>query len=184
MTYNHCSMESTRSTATEDTPMTKPSSRWWLRSDSTNTVVGAPAAEIYALVSDLPRMGEWSPECETLEWTDGSTGPALDARFVGHNRTGPRGLIRWSRHGRVLVADPGREFAFVTEEGGRESTVWRYEMEPLADGGTRVRESYEVRWIPTWARILDVPTNRVRELRDGMAATLRKLKAAAERSSD
>ena len=59
----------------------------------------------------------------------------------------------------MLVADPGREFAFVTEEGGHESTVWRYRFEPV-DGGTRVTESYEVKWIPAWARIVDVPTNR------------------------
>jgi len=43
-----------------------------------------------------------------------------------------------------------------------------------------VCESYEVRRIPTWARLVDVPTNRARELREGMAQTLRQLKAAAE----
>ncbi len=37
--------------------------------------------------------------------------------------------------------------------------MWRYTFEPNGDG-TLVTESYEVRWIPTWARILDVPTNR------------------------
>jgi hypothetical protein len=79
----------------------------------------------------------------------------------------------------VLTADPGREFAFVTEEGGRESTEWRYRLEPL-EGGTQVTESYVVRWIPTWARIVDVPTNRARELRDAMQHTLEQLKSAAE----
>jgi hypothetical protein len=87
--------------------------------------------------------------------------------------------MRWSRRGRVLAADPGRAFAFVTEEGGRESTLWRYRFEPV-EGGTQVTESYEVRWIPPWARILDVPTNRHRELREAMAHTLEQLKAAAE----
>ena len=51
--------------------------------------------------------------------------------------------MKWSRRGRVLVADPGREFAFVTEEGGKESTIWRYQLES-ADGGTRITESYEL----------------------------------------
>lgn len=88
--------------------------------------------------------------------------------------------MRWSRHGRVLAVDPGREFTFVTEEGGRESTVWRYRFEPI-DGGTCVTESYEVKWIPTWARIVDVPTNRQRELREAMRQTLEQLKAGAER---
>ena len=81
--------------------------------------------------------------------------------------------------GRVLIADPGRDFAFVTEEGGRESTEWRYRFEPV-EGGTRVTESYEVKWIPTWARIVDVPTNRHRELREAMRHTLEQLKSAAE----
>jgi hypothetical protein len=81
----------------------------------------------------------------------------------------------------VLAADPGREFAFVTEEGGRESTEWHYRFEPT-EGGTRVVESYVVRWIPLWARIVDVPTNRARELRDGMDHTLGRLKTAAEES--
>ena len=125
-------------------------------------------------------MGEWSPECERVEWTDGTTVPAEGARFVGHNRGGPFNLFRWSRGGRVLAADPGREFAFVTEEGGRESTVWRYRFQPV-EGGTRVTESYEVKWIPAWARIVDVPTNRHRELQGAMRHTLEQLKTAAER---
>jgi hypothetical protein len=163
--------------------MTKPSTRWRLRTDSAETIVQASADQIYALISDLPRMGEWSPECSRLEWADGATAPAVDATFVGHNQTGPRGLIHWSRHGRVLVADPGREFAFITDEGGRESTMWRYELEPLGDGSTRVRESYEVRWIPMWARIMDVPLNRAKDLRKNMAKTLQQLKDGAERSA-
>jgi hypothetical protein len=79
----------------------------------------------------------------------------------------------------VLTADPGREFAFATEEGGMEGVVWRYRFEPAGEG-TRVTESYEIHKIPTWARILDVPTNRVRQLREGMLHTLEQLKAVAE----
>jgi hypothetical protein len=101
------------------------------------------------------------------------------ARFVGHNQGGPKGLMKWSRRGRVLVATPGREFTFVTEEGGKESTEWRYRFEPV-DGHTRVTESYKVHWIPTWARIVDVPTNRHRELGEAMAHTLGQLKRTAE----
>ncbi len=157
----------------------KQSSRWWLRQDSQTVVIEAPPDRIYALVSDLPRMGEWSPECRRVEWLEGSTGPAEGARFIGHNQGGPRGLMKWSRRGRVLSADPGREFAFVTEEGGREGTEWRYRLEPVA-GGTRVTESYTVTWIPAWARIVDVPTNRAGELRLALRHPLEQLKKAAE----
>jgi hypothetical protein len=52
-------------------------------------------------------------------------------------------------------------------------------LEPL-EGATRVTESYIVHWIPTWARILDVPTNRAWELREHMGRTLDQLKMAAE----
>ena len=136
------------------------------------------------MVSDLPRIGAWSPECESVEWEGDVTVPVEGTTFMGHNAVGPGRRIRYSRHGRVLVADPGREFAFVTDEGGRESTVWRYRFEPQGDGSTRVTEGYEVRWIPTWARILDVPTNRHKELLKGMRTTLERLKRRPKPSTE
>ena len=160
--------------------MAPKNQRWWLTEDSVTLDIDAPAEELYGMVSDLPRIGEWSPECERVEWEGDVSVPVADTTFMGHNTVGPGRRIRYSRHGRVLVADPGREFAFITDEGGRESTVWRYRFEPLADDRTRVTESYEVRWIPTWARILDVPTNRHKELVKGMRTTLERLKATAE----
>jgi uncharacterized protein YndB with AHSA1/START domain len=153
--------------------------RWWLTEDSHHIRIEAPPERIYALVADMPRMGQWSPECRRVEWTEGSSEPVVGARFVGHNEGGPKGFMKWSRRGRVLAAQPGREFTFVTEEGGKESTEWRYLFEPV-EGGTGVTESYTVRWIPTWARIVDVPTNRHRALQKAMAHTLGQLKQAAE----
>jgi len=155
------------------------SQRWWLTTDSVSVVVDAPAEQIYDLVADMPRMGEWSNECARVEWTNGATAAAPDARFIGHNETGPRGMIRWSRRGRVLAADRGREFAFATEEGGQEGVIWRYTFVPDGDR-TTVTESYEVQKIPTWARILDVPTNRHGALVKSMRHTLSQLKSAAE----
>lgn len=163
--------------------MGETSTRWWLRTDSEEVVVAAPPDHVYGLIADLTRMGEWSPECAQLEWIDGATGPVEGARFVGHNRTGPGGVMKWSRKGTVRTAVPGKEFAFATEEGGFEGTEWRYRFEPLG-GGTRVTESYVVHRIPVWARIVDVPTNRAKELRTGMRHTLDKLKDAAEQTTD
>jgi hypothetical protein len=160
--------------------MAPKNQRWWLTEDSVELDIEADADVLYGMVSDLPRMGEWSPECERVDWEGDVTVPVADTTFLGHNAVGPGRRIRYSRHGRVLVADPGREFAFITDEGGRESTAWRYRFEPLDDGRTLVTESYEVRWIPTWARILDVPLNRHRELLEGMRTTLERLKSAAE----
>jgi hypothetical protein len=160
--------------------MAPKNQRWWLTKDSVELEIEADAEMLYRMVSDLPRIGEWSPECESVTWEGDVSVPAENTTFMGHNAVGPGRRIRYSRHGRVLVADAGREFAFIIDEGGRESTVWRYQFEPLSAGRTRVTESYEVRWIPTWARILDVPTNRHKELLKGMRTTLERLKATAE----
>src|SRR5262249_57711513 len=47
----------------------------------------APEA-VYDLVSDLRRVGEWSPECYRCEWIQGDC-PVVGAEFKGHNRIGP-----------------------------------------------------------------------------------------------
>jgi hypothetical protein len=153
--------------------------RWWLTEDHVDVVINADCAKLYEMVSDLPRIGEWSPECEKVDWEGDVTVPVEGTTFTGYNAVGPGRRIRYSRHGRVLKADRAKEFAFITDEGGRESTLWRYRLEP-AERGTRVTESYEVRWTPAWARILDVPLNRHKELVENMRTTLERLKVAAE----
>jgi hypothetical protein len=182
LSYMNPSQDSARTDQQETATTTRRSTRWWLRTDSAEIVIAAPAEHVYALISDMPRMGEWSPECAKVEWTGDADGPAVGATFVGHNVGGPMGLMKWSRTGTVRIATPGEEFAFSTAEGGQEGTVWRYELAAVP-GGTRVRESYRVDRIPAWARIIDVPTNRARELREAMEHTLIRLKAAAEASA-
>ncbi len=154
--------------------------RLWLTTDSVSLEIEADAHKLYEMVSDLPRIGEWSPECVTVVWEGDVTEPVVGTEFMGHNAVGPGRRIKYKRHGTVLQAEPGRVFEFITDEGGKPSTAWKYRFEDLGNGTTKVTESYEVRWIPTWARILDVPTNRHKELLAGMRTTLENLKASAE----
>jgi hypothetical protein len=163
----------------EEGTMPPKNQRWWLTEDEVGLEIEADADLLYDMVADLPRIGEWSPECERVDWEGDVTVPVRGTTFVGHNAVGPGRRIRYSRHGEVLAAERGKEFTFITDEGGRQSTLWRYRFEPTANG-TRVSEGYEVHWIPTWARILDVPLNRHKELLRGMRTTLERLKAAAE----
>ena len=80
----------------------------------------------YELISDITRMGDWSPECYRCEWLNGATTAVEGARFRGHNRLGK---VRWHTDAIVTVADPGREFGFTTlHKEGREETMWRYEL--------------------------------------------------------
>jgi hypothetical protein len=47
--------------------------------------INASPERVYALVADLTRMGEWSPECQRVEWDERATGPAEGATFTGYN---------------------------------------------------------------------------------------------------
>ena len=71
--------------------------------------INAPADRVWAMVSDLPRMGEWSPENAGGKWLGGATGPKSGAKFRGLNRIGKR---KWNTMVTVVVADPGRRFTF------------------------------------------------------------------------
>ena len=73
------------------------------------TQVQASPDVVYGLVSDVRRMGEWSPETYWCEWTGGATGAEVGARFRARNR---RGLLRWRNTPEVITATPGGEFSF------------------------------------------------------------------------
>src|SRR6476620_11117099 len=56
--------------------------------DSVTVEMTAPPEHVYTLVSDITRMGEWSPECIKCAWTKGATGPEVGARFKARNKGG------------------------------------------------------------------------------------------------
>lgn len=142
------------------------------------TILESPQ-EVYRLVSDITRMGEWSPECRRCEWIDGASAPTVGSSFRGHNRIS---RYRWSTTAQVTTADPGREFAFSTMGKGRESTRWRYLFEP-SNGGTLVTESYEFCWAPWVHALTNILMRRDKRLCRGMEQTLGRLKATAEAGS-
>ena len=46
--------------------------------------VSAQPDAVYALISDVTRMGEWSPETRSCEWLDGASGVRSEPRGSGH----------------------------------------------------------------------------------------------------
>lgn len=140
-------------------------------------IIDAPPELVWALISDVTRMGEWSPETIWCRWLDGTDSPRVGARFRGRNQVG--GFMRWSTTARVTGCEPGREFAFTIELRGRELTRWRYALAPEG-AGTEVTESYEIVHIPLRARGYRALVDRDAALLRGMDETLRRLKAAAE----
>lgn len=144
--------------------------------------VDAPPEAVYGLVSDVTRMGEWSPECVRAEWLNGAVAPVAGARFRGRNR---RGFFRWSTKPRVVAVEPGREFSFVSPDPwGRDATRWTYRLQP-AGTGTHVTETFAMlRDVPRAARFAQRwfmgVRDRKADLEHNMGKTLAALKAAAE----
>ena len=109
---------------------------------SLSTEVAADPLTVWAMVTDLPRMGEYSPENTGGRWVDGATGPALGARFRGVNRNGDR---EWWTRVRVVACEPGRRFAFdVRTPFGVRVSRWAYEITPTATGCRLTEHWYRV----------------------------------------
>jgi uncharacterized protein YndB with AHSA1/START domain len=130
---------------------------------------------VFALITDVTRMGEWSPECVKAEWVDGATGPAVGARFKGHNKLGR--FVKWSTTPEVTAVEPGRVFEFRTKE-----TIWRYELAPAAGGGTDVTESFETVSYGKAMQLVAPERKRQPQIVEGMHETLRRIKATAEKT--
>jgi uncharacterized protein YndB with AHSA1/START domain len=148
--------------------------------DEVSVAVDAPPERVWALVTDITKMGRWSPECTGGEWRSGARGPAVGAKFVGRNQ---RGLMRWTTHCTVTAAAEPTHFEWRVFESGMR---WGYRFEP-SDGGRRtiVTEYREhsrpypvfVKWV---VRTGLLGRDREKMLVDGMRETLERVKAAAE----
>lgn len=101
--------------------------------------VRAPADRVWELVSDLPRMGEFSPENTGGRWVRGATGPTLGARFAGSNR---RGWRRWSTSVKVVGCEPGRRFAFDVSIVGLSVATWTYDVQPAGSHSCLLTETW------------------------------------------
>ena len=146
---------------------------------SDSTTVAREPDVLYDMVSDVTRMGEWSPICTTCWWDDGET-PRVGAWFTGRNVLPDR---TWETRSEVVVADPGREFAFIV---GGSLVRWGYTFTPV-DGGTTVTESWE--FLPDGIAMfnnrfgsaaqseIDI---RTKAAHDGIPVTLAALKRIAE----
>jgi ligand-binding SRPBCC domain-containing protein len=145
---------------------------------SVEQVVAAPASVVWAMVSDVKRMCEWSPENVGCEWIGPKKEPVAGAKFRGTNQNGKK---KWKTVATIVDAEPGRSFAFVVKAGPFGVARWEYRFEDV-DGGCRVTET----WIDqrgVVGRTLGGPVSGVADRaahnRAGMETTLERLAAAA-----
>jgi uncharacterized protein YndB with AHSA1/START domain len=143
--------------------------------------MAASADRVWELISDVTRIGEFSPETFEAEWVGGATGPEAGAQFRGHVKRNGKGPVYWTTC-TVVACEPDRVFAFGVGKPGKALNTWRYELEPTADG-TDVTESFELTPLPLlrlyWALL---GWTRGRTNVSGMRTTLERVKAVAETS--
>lgn len=151
--------------------MTEP-----LRGEESIEIKAAPEA-VWDLVSDVTKMGQWSPETVSCEWQDGATGAAVGARFRGRNR---RGMMRWSNKPEVISAERPKEFAF-KRPGPDGGVTWTFRLDPTGDG-TRLTESWEqAKLPPAPMRVVMGLLFRGRDVHRDVRTTLERMKADAEK---
>jgi hypothetical protein len=153
----------------------------WLRpkplsGEARHHSIAAPEA-LWDLLTDVTRMGQWSPECLGGQWLDDAGQAVQGARFRGTNRWG---LLRWSTKCHVDVADRPRRFVYSARHWSGALTRWRYDFIPDAHG-TVLIEQFESVGTPALVLLLDRIARRPRRLRQGMSTTLARLSVAAER---
>jgi uncharacterized protein YndB with AHSA1/START domain len=156
-------------------------------------VVAAPPELVWDLVADVTRVGGWSPECIQVAWLGEPGRPQPGARFTGRNRF-PNGF-EYEVACAVTEADRPRAFAWVVlDDSGdpaRPSSLWRYRIDTLPGGRSRVRQRFThgpgvsfLREVAAQApdRAAAIIAARRDRLRANMSATLRAMKAVAESS--
>jgi hypothetical protein len=102
---------------------------------SDSIFITATPEDVYAVVSDVTRTGEWSPICQECWWDEGD-GPRVGAQFTGRNVTPDR---TWEARCEVISAVEGAEFGW-SVNGGK--VKWLYSMRDV-EGGTELTESWE-----------------------------------------
>jgi hypothetical protein len=147
---------------------------------SASTTIARPADELYDMVADITRMGEWSTACRGGRWDDGASA-VVGAWFTGVNVARDN---EYETRNEVVAADRPHEVAWVAGGTAEGWARWSYRFEPTAEG-TLVTESWDPvdlsRLVPDLTP--DVAAKMRDRIRTGIEATLARLREVAEASS-
>ncbi|MFI2644896.1 SRPBCC family protein [Streptomyces sp. NPDC018610] len=160
--------------------------------------VAADPARVWEIVADVEAMTRWSPELVRVQWCDGATGPAVGARYTGHNQHPVNGEWRTVSEftecvpARTLtwcVLDPDGRYGKASDDLADRMATWSFSLSPGPEGGTVLRQSATIGPGRSGlsAFIERAPEReeaivafRLDELGKGMEATLGGIKEAAE----
>lgn len=142
--------------------------------------IDATPAQVWALVTDIPRMASWSPQVVRTKVKGGVV--RQGATFSNLNR---QGLLHWPTAGKVVRFEPHRDFAFRIKEN---RTIWSFALADNGSGGTTLTQRRE---LPDGISGLSITLTKLalggvepftRRLERGMNETLAKVKAEAEQA--
>ena len=140
----------------------------------------ATPEKVWDLVSDVTRIGEFSPETFEAQWTRGSTGPEVGASFKGHVKRNGVGPTYWSPC-QVTQCVPLEVFEFSVGTDDVTLNNWGYRLEPK-DAGTLVTEYFRLEpSLPMRLYWTLLGPLRGRTNNKGMRTTLERMKEVVER---
>ncbi len=138
--------------------------------------IDAPAAKVWALISDFDRMPQWSPQCRLMK----ALGPLREGtRTINLNR---RNFLFWPTTSTLTEVIPEKKLAFRVNTN---NTIWSYELTPTENGTQLVETRHAENGVKAAANftvnaLFGGVRNFERELVDGMNTSLARIKAAAE----
>lgn len=141
--------------------------------------IDAPPARVWEVISDVRNAPQWSSQAVKVISLGGRT--TKGTRALNINRRGP---LFWPTTSRVVEFEPGRRFANRINEN---TTIWVFELEPTADGGTRLTERREVpeglTFISTFLtdKVFGGQPSFTAEMGEGVSLSLKRIKNLVER---
>lgn len=146
---------------------------------SVSREINAAPASVFAALTDITRMGEWSPECHTCTWNEGSSAPVLDAMFTGQNRNDDK---EWTTESKIVDLEQDARFFFDCMVGDFVFAKWGYEIAATSAGCTVTEHWQDLRPEAALERskVISGVEDRVSHNQAGMEATLARLAAAVE----
>jgi uncharacterized protein YndB with AHSA1/START domain len=140
-------------------------------------IVDKEPAQMWDLVTDVARIGEWSPECVGAAWLNGDTA-VPEARFEGYNEYGNG----YKATVTCVVTEAQRPSVFEwvvldpSELPGQPGSIWRYELSGTGrPGQTRVVHRFvHGPGVTGLSEGMREDPRRAREVLDGRLATLRR----------
>jgi len=142
-------------------------------------LIHARADDVYPLIADPVRMGQWSPECVRCRWVGGNDRAEVGGRFRGTSRNGWR---RWTTTSTIADVRAGELFAWEVTYFGLPVARWEYRLQNEGEGVRLVEavEDRRGRFLRAVSPLITGSPDRDSRNADTMETTLEAIKAAVE----